>query len=250
MVVLAFILAFALWLNPELAGLQTPLRKLVFVATAAPLLGWIAGINIGVNYHNHTHRPLFKSARLNTWFERLWTPFGAWPAKWWAHYHVNVHHARLMTPGPGGDWTVRQKKPDGEYESCLRYQLRIWPWRTLQNFPREIRAGHFPARTAVLELIWFAPLYAIPFLIDPLMGLWLWLLPHWLANTMTMGRGMYIQHAECEPWLEDKTQPHSADFPVPAFNLTMFNIGYHTEHHNQPGLHWAELPAAAEARER
>ena len=245
MVVAAFVVAFALWLNPELSGIDGPWKRALFAATAAPLLGWIAGIDIGVNYHNHAHRPMFTRPLLNRWFERLWTPFCAWPAKYWAHYHVAVHHARLMQPGPGGDWTVRQKKADGTYESCLRYQLRVWPWRSLKNFPRELRDGHFDKRTAAVELAWFLLLYSIPFALDPVMGLALWLLPHWCGNCITMGRGMYIQHADCEAWLEDKSQPHSANFPTPAFNLTMFNIGFHTEHHNVPGLHWSELPALA-----
>ena len=61
-----------------------------------------------------------------------------------------------------------------------------------------------------------------------------------------MGRGMFIQHAGCEGWLDDESQPHSVDFPAPFFNLTMFNIGYHSVHHDLPGLHWSELPQAAE----
>lgn len=173
-VVAAYTVAFVLWLHPEWSGIHTTLDKVAFLLAAVPLLGWISGINIGVNYHNHIHRPLFHSAALNRWFERLWTPFGGWPARYWAHYHVGVHHKRLMSDG---DWTVRLKMPNGEYEGCLRYQLRVWPWRSLRNFPGEIRRGDFDARTAAVELLLFLPIYSVPFLIDPVMGLCLWLAP-------------------------------------------------------------------------
>lgn len=238
-VVAAFAAAWAAWLNPELSGLNGPWHKAAFVLVAAPLLGWICGIDLGVNYHNHTHRPIFRSRLLNTWFERLWTPFCAWPAKYWTHYHVDVHHERLMKPG---DWTVRLRRADGEHESCLRYQLLIWPWRSLRNFPAEIRDGHFDRRTAMVELLWFVVLYSLPFWIDPVMGLCLWLLPHWCGNCITMGRGMYIQHAGCEAWLEDEQQPHSSTILHLFFNATMFNIGLHATHHDFPGAHWSELP--------
>lgn len=241
-VVTAYVAAFAVWLNPELAGLESLTHKVVFVLAAAPLLGWISGIDVGVNYHNHTHLSIFNNAFVSRWFERLWTPFCAWPAKYWAHYHVVVHHGRLMSQGDWPDWTIRLRKPNGDYEGCLRYQMLLWPWRSLKNFPREIRGGRFQKRTAAVEMFWFLVVYSIPFIIDPVMGLCLWLLPHWCGNSITMGRGMYIQHAGCEPWLENKAHPHSVNFPMAFFNYTMFNIGYHTEHHDSPRLHWAELP--------
>ncbi|MCA8976792.1 MAG: fatty acid desaturase [Planctomycetes bacterium] len=243
MVVAAYGLAFWLWLEPEVAGLTGPVQKAVFVLAAAPLLGWISGIDLGLNHHNHVHRPIFRSAWLNRWFERLWTPFNGWPARYWAFYHVDVHHGRLMAEGEWPDWTVRQRRPNGDYESCLRYQLRLWPWRILWHLPREIRAGHFSGRTAAIEMFWFVLVYSVPFVIDPLMGLCLWLLPHWCGNSITMGRGMYIQHAGCEGWLRDKSLPHSVNFLQPFYNATMFNIGYHAEHHDHPSLHWSQLPA-------
>ncbi len=245
-VMLAYALAFWLWLNPEISGIDDVWSKIVFVLFAAPLLGWVSGIDIGLGYHNHTHRPIFRAKWLNTWYERIWSPFNGWPAKYWAYYHVNVHHGRLMAEGEWPDWTVRQRKPDGEFESCLRYQMRLWPWRSLKHIPREIAAGKFDRKTAFTELFWFVVVYSIPFLIDPIMGLGLWLLPHWCGNSITMGRGMYIQHAGCEPWVHDKSHPHSVNIPIFFFNATMFNIGYHAEHHDFPGRHWTDLPALHE----
>ena len=74
------------------------------------------------------------------------------------------------------------------------------------------------------------------------MGVWLWALPHWVANCVTMGSGMYVQHAGCIAKDAQHPVQHSNSFLSRFFNLTMFNIGYHVEHHDNPGVHWADLP--------
>jgi fatty acid desaturase len=75
------------------------------------------------------------------------------------------------------------------------------------------------------------------------MGVWLWLLPHWVANCVTMGSGMYAQHAGCLPRSDTHPTAHSNTFVNDFFNRTMFHIGYHVEHHDHAGVHWADLPA-------
>ena len=72
----AYAVAFWLWLHPEMAGLDGTWSRIAFVVGAAPLLGWISGIDVGVNFHNHTHRRIFRSAFLNRWFARQWTVTG------------------------------------------------------------------------------------------------------------------------------------------------------------------------------
>ena len=38
---------------------------------------------------------------------------------------------------------------------------------------------------------------SILFWIDPIMALWLWVLPHWIANAFVINSGMYVQHSDC-----------------------------------------------------
>jgi fatty acid desaturase len=92
------------------------------------------------------------------------------------------------------------------------------------------------------ELGIFAALWSIPFWIDPVMALWLWVLPHWVANAFVMNSGMYVQHAGCVPKSAAEPLRHSTVFISNFFNLTMFNIGFHSEHHEYPRVHWSELP--------
>lgn len=243
----AYALAFWLWLHPEAAGLDSLPARIAFVAGAAYLLGWISGIDVGVNFHNHTHRRVFTKPWRNRWAGRLWTFSGGWPALFWEHAHVTVHHGNLLQ---ARDWTLPRRRPDGSFEPLYRYLLCHWPWRYAVHLVRDYRCGRLP-RCAGKEFAWFVLFWSGPFWLDPWMAVWLWVLPHWVANCVTMGSGMYVQHAGCVPRSAVAPVRHSNGFLSPFFNRTMFNIGYHVEHHDHPGVHWADLPAFhAEHRER
>lgn len=243
--VAAYGVAFALWQLPEWSGIDNWPERIAFMAGAAPLLGWISGVDLGVNFHNHTHRPLLRRAWCNRWLARLWTPVAGWPPLWWTHLHVEVHHEHLLTPR---DWTVARRMPAGHHEPSLRYQFGQWPWRTISGFASELRAGHFDRRKAAIDLAWFAVLWSIPFWFDPVMALCLWFVPCCFANIMTLNRGMYVQHAGCHA--SKVRHEHSNNFLSPYFNRTMFHIGYHGEHHDFPGAHWADLPKLHAAANR
>jgi fatty acid desaturase len=107
---------------------------------------------------------------------------------------------------------------------------------------KDLTARQSLRRRSLRELGIFLALWSIPFWVDPVMALWLWLLPHWIANAFVMNSGMYVQHAGCVPKSPAKPVSHSTVFLSNFFNLTMFNIGFHSEHHDHPRVHWSELP--------
>jgi fatty acid desaturase len=233
--------AFAFWLyhRPKLAGVTGPWSRVAFVVTSATLLGWITGIDVGVNFHNHSHRPIFVSHFVNCWFGRLWTFSGAWPSFFWEYCHVTIHHAKLLTTE---DWTLPKKRPDGSFENFQRYLFMHWPWRLTAHLWRDLSARRSLRGKSLRELAIFLTLWSIPFWIDPVMALWLWALPQWIANAFIMGAGMYVQHSGCVEKTLAKPVSHSTVFVSNFFNLTMFNIGFHLEHHEHPRVHWSELP--------
>lgn len=237
--VAAYALAFALWLNPEHSGLDSLLGQVLFVGTVSPLLGWISAVDLGVNYHNHAHRVIFRRRWMNRWFERTWGVVAGWPAFLWCHSHVAVHHRFFMGPE---DWSIPRRRADGRFEPLWSYSLFHWPWRTAYHLLRDFRYGRLARRRTVVEVAWFAVFWSIPFMIDPWMALWLWVLPQVFANTVTLAVGMYVQHAGCEAYPEAPDAAHSNQFLAPLYNRTMFNIGYHAVHHEHPGAHWSELP--------
>jgi beta-carotene hydroxylase len=235
----AYSCAFWLYQHPKLAGMTGPWSRVAFVAASALMLGWISGIDVGVNFHNHSHRPIFTSQFLNRWFGRIWTFSGGWPSFFWEYCHVTIHHAKLLT---ADDWTLPKQNADGSFEDFRRYVFMHWPWRLMRRLWRDLTARRSLRRKSLRELAIFLAFWSIPFWIDPVMAVWLWVLPHWIANAWVMGSGMYAQHAGCAPKSLARPVSHSNVFLSKFFNLTMFNIGFHLEHHDHPRVHWSELP--------
>jgi beta-carotene hydroxylase len=235
----AYVCAFWLYEHPQLAGITGPWSRIAFVAAAAAMLGWISGIDVGVNFHNHSHRPIFASQSVNRWFARFWTFSGGWPSFFWEYCHVTIHHARLLA---ADDWTLPKQNADGSFENFQRYLFRHWPWRLMVHLRQDLIARRSLRRKSLRELAIFVALWSIPFWIDPVMAIWLWVLPHWVANALVMSSGMYVQHAGCVPKTTARPVSHSTIFVSRFFNLTMFNIGFHLEHHDHPRVHWFDLP--------
>ncbi|ETW95497.1 MAG: hypothetical protein ETSY2_48045, partial [Candidatus Entotheonella gemina] len=181
------------------------------------------------------------NAPLNRWFGRLWTFTGGWASYWWYHAHVLVHHKNLLAEC---DWTLPKYDSKGRHENLYVYMMLHWPWRYGLHLWRDYRAAS-PSRRRKFEkeTAIFAVLWSIPFWIDPWMGLWLWVLPHFFANCRAMGPGMYLQHVDSVAKTETQPYSHSTTYTGKFFNLLNFNIGYHLEHHDYPQLHWSQLPA-------
>lgn len=250
LVVLSYLAAFYIFLHPAAVNLHTPAEFVAFTFSAALMLGWISGIDTGVNYHNHVHLNVFRNGLLNLWFGRFWSVVGGWPALWWKHSHVTVHHRNVME---SNDWTLPRRNADGKPKNIFVYSILLWPWRCLQHMWRDYRDGNMSAahgKRFVKESIIFLLIWIVPFLIDPLMGLCLWLLPQFVANVCVMGPGMYAQHYGCDTASLDRPYRHSNTFLSSFFNITMFNIGYHIEHHQWPNVHWSDLPALHEERKQ
>ena len=242
-VLAAYASAFWLWLHPEVAHLERWWDKLAFCLGAGYLLGWISGVNVGVNFHNHAHRPIFRAEWMNRWFGRVWTFSGGWPAFYWYHAHVVVHHSNLLDESD--DWTMPKRRPDGRFENIYRYVLLHWPWRYFPHLYRDFRdnrGGSWVRGKAIKEGLIFLLLWSIPWFIDPVMAIGLWLFPAWVGNAVTMAAGMYVQHAGAVPKDAEHPVQHSNSFLSKFFNLTMFNIGYHIVHHDYEQVHWSALP--------
>lgn len=242
LVVAAYVAAFTIYLNPQAAHIDSPYAMAAFVVACVVLLGWISGVDVGVNYHNHVHLKVFRSKALNLWFGRLWPITGGWPAFAWKYAHVKVHHPDTLG---ATDWTLPKRDAAGKFEPYWTYCFLHWPWRYFPHLWQDYRAGKMGyrmTREVPREMLIFGVVYAIPFVIDPVMGVLLWLAPHFFANILIVGSGMYVQHVDCIAPSETHPFRHSNTFFSPFFNLTMFNIGYHNVHHSFAHVHWSDLP--------
>lgn len=238
--IINYISAFYIYLNFDSLISNGIWPKVFYILGVGTMLGWTAGVNLGVVYHNHLHRGAFRSAGLNRWVGRLWTLPSGWPSFFWQYKHVVVHHRHV---GEAQDW-VQPRMQGDRYESIYHYVFCHWPWRYARHILDDLaRADARFRRRALRELAIFLPFWLAPFAVDPVLGLGLWLYPHWFGSAFILGAGMYTQHAGGTT--RDK---HSASttFLSEFFNLTMFNVGYHTEHHAHPSVHWSELPGLHE----
>lgn len=239
----AYAAAFWIATRFDRFGIDSAWERGAFYLAAATMLGWCSGVDVGVNFHNHVHRPIFRIPWLNRWFGRTWTVPGGWPAGMWDYSHTTVHHDHLLGDR---DWTLPRRRADGTFENPYRYAVASWPWRYAKAIWRDLEGRRSRAhgkRWALRELGWFAAFASIPcFILDPVSLFFLWIGPMLVANMAVMGPGMYAQHAGCEAESEAGPYRHSNTFLSRFFNLTMFNIGYHIEHHDHPDVHWSALP--------
>ena len=164
----AYVCAFWLYKHPQMVGIAGAWSRTAFVVTSAVMLGWISGIDVGVNCHNHSHRPLFTSHSVNRWFGRFWTFSGGRPSFFWEYCHVTIHHAKLLS---SADWTLPRRNLDGSFENFQKYLFAHWPWRASVHLWKDLTARPGLRRKALLELAIFLALWSIPFWVDPVMAL-------------------------------------------------------------------------------
>ena len=213
-------------------------EKVCFVLTGVVMLGWISALNVGVVFHNHVHRPIFRGRALNRWLARSWTVTCGWPSTLWEYAHLNVHHKHVLS---AEDWTLPHTR-NGKLESIYAFCF-LHPVRYAIAFLKLFQSSdtQFWKRHPVKECAIFCGIWLLPWIWDPLMAFYLWFLPQCFGNCVVMGPGMYVQHMNCEPKSAIHPYRHSNEFHSWFFNMTSFNTGFHLIHHDRPGVHWYDL---------
>ena len=218
------------WVN----GFALPLYVLMLFLT----------LGVGVIHHNHAHRRMWRSRTANRLTDLALTllqghpTFVFWPAHVANHHrHRHGHNDVARTYRFGGDgnhlagylvhpvqaaWVLyplfaawlarlRQSRPLAWRYCALQYALWLSSW------------------VALLAIDWRKALLFV--IVPQLHGL------HWLLATN------YLQHAHADG--ASSGPPGSLDYArnfEGLVNPLLFNIGLHTAHHEQPHVHWSELP--------
>ena len=223
---------------------QSLLMAMMFVPAARhPLVlipaGMLSFLN-AVVIHNHLHRGIFHSHRLNMIW-RCVLSFGAlYPASANVPSHNLVHHHF-------GD--------DGQPDWAEPQQVRFrWNLLNLIHFPNIAGPNTFAGvgrwaattkqasftRQYISELVIAFGLTGALLLYDFWPALLFVVLPQFYGARCIL-RINLIQHDRTDTSSEWN---HSRNFVGRAFNWIMCNNGYHTIHHNRAGLHWSELAEA------
>ncbi len=190
--------------------------------------------------HNVQHAPLFESKALNRGFRFVLSFCGLFPVSSVVPSHNLVHH-HFDDDG----------QPDWASPTHARFS---WNLLNLLHFPNIIGPITFAAinrwasvkgradyrRGSAQESVFAFGLTGLLLAWDFWTVLFFVLVPQlWGARWFL--RVNLIQHDGCDVSSEFN---HSRNFSGRLINWLSVNAGYHTAHHNRPGLHWTELAAS------
>jgi beta-carotene hydroxylase len=236
------------------AGLLFPLGPVLALWRPA-LLPWLVPLLLycsylsGVLSHNHNHCPVFVGRRSNLLYGAWLSFFYGFPAFAWIPSHNQDHHVYLNAP-QDASYTQRAGRVDSLFTLlaypivCSRHQLplvlRFAAKHLRKRSPQAARivlettaliAGHAVVLALALGLHGVeagALVYTVAVGVPALLG------NYWMMLTN------YVQHVGCEP---TAAHDHSRNFVSPFWNWFVFDTGFHTVHHQQPGLHWSRYRA-------
>jgi fatty acid desaturase len=216
------------------------LQSSVLVAALGAAVLWPIQTRTIYIAHNHHHHPVFRRRSLKLIFETLLFLQTGMPSFGFPLHHNRGHHVSYRNQDPGHSdadphcWIGA----DGQ-------QLGRWSytWRLLRiAVPTARRLGlQHPQmwRNFLYVSAFYGVALALLLAVKPLHTLSVFLLPMALS-LVALSWSTYVHHLGL---LTD--DPYGASYTnVDSWaNRWGYNIGYHTAHHLQPGLHWSELPA-------
>jgi fatty acid desaturase len=221
------------YLRPALAPFVLPVG--LYLAFAA-----------GAIVHNHNHSPVFTGRRANVAYGVWLSVFYGFPIFSWIPTHNRNHHRFRNADGD----VTRTWRLSSEH-TLLRALVfptisSYWQAGLLAQFVRDARRRNPPMfRAIVVETAGVIVAHAALFLLAvQLHGLSRGALTYAAAFGLpalfapwSMMFVNYVQHVHCDP---ASRHDHSRNFVGAGWNWLMFNAGYHTVHHENPGTHWSE----------
>jgi beta-carotene hydroxylase len=222
--------------NPKLLPWLTPLS--FYFAMAA-----------GTMAHSHNHCPTFKSKRMNSFYANWISVFYGYPSFAWVPTHNLNHHKHVNREGDA-TITWRHTNRNVWYISLSYYFVSAYYQSApIKQYLRKAKEANprLYKQILVQYVIWITGLVSTLGVALALHGPWLgfkvWVFAFGLPSlfgTWSMMWFNYMQHVHCDPWSK---HDHSRNITGRVFNFLVFNNGFHTVHHENPGAHWSTLPA-------
>jgi fatty acid desaturase len=202
-------------------------------------LSLFMAVTTAVMSHNHNHLSMWKWRPANLLTSYVISIYYGYPAIAWVPTHNQVHHKLNNREGDSS----RSPKL---FRSNHLFALLVYPTLTGMAQSKEIfqflgdlrRSNRRAFLAAASEFAVFGAFMAVIFLLDWRKALLFFLIPQQFA-LFTIQVFNYVQHVEA-----DALSPfnHSRNFVSPVLNALLFNNGYHTVHHQKPGVHWSRTP--------
>lgn len=225
----AILLVFAIdiavfWLSPSI------FIPIVWAIASLNVKGWICAWN-----HHHQHCSFFpRLPWANRTLELIMGLHTGAVGESWVLHHTLGHHLNYLDQSKDeSSWKGR----NGQMMSRLVYTCKV----TLWAYPLAWKVGkrHPKSQKKLLQNIAITLLIlSLLVWIDWANALIIFILPMLILLFMTI-HVTYEHHAGLET-----ENPYQATYNITDrwYNFFTCNLGYHTAHHLQCGLHWSELP--------
>jgi beta-carotene hydroxylase len=198
-------------------------------------------VSVAIIAHNHNHVPIWRKRFFNILTDYWLTLFYGFPAFVWIPTHNKNHHA---LNNKKGDYTITYRYSEKNniftllsYPSISSY----FQQQPIANYLKTLWRSDRPKfYLAVSQYLLLGIYYAVTiFVLDWKKAVLFIVIPHQVSLFSVLIFN-YVQHVHAD---EESEYNHSRNF-VGLINLTLFNNGYHTIHHQAPGIHWSQTPAA------
>lgn len=218
------------------------------------LVGWLLPVSIYLGYcagvlsHNHNHCPTFANRKMNDFFAAWLSVFYGYPLFGWIPTH-NLNHHKFVNKA--GDATITwryTKKHMFLVAATYFFVSAYWQSGPIKEYIRKARNGNGRVFNQVVVqfasvIIAHVGLLALGIGLHGVKtGILVYLFGFGIPSGFALWSMMftnYIQHVHCDPWSPDN---HSRNFVSKFSNWFVFQAGYHTVHHENPGTHWSKYP--------
>jgi beta-carotene hydroxylase len=203
-------------------------------------LGLFMGVAVAVISHNHNHLGLFRSRLGNALTSYVLALYYGFPTVGWVPTHNQVHHKLNFGEGDSS-------RGPKFFRNNHLLALLVYPTLTGSQQMPEIAAylrglakrDRKAFALAASEFVVFFGVMALLLWIDWKKALLFFVIPQQFALFVIQVFN-YVQHVEADT---GSKWNHSRNFVSPLLNALLFNNGYHTVHHEKPGVHWSKTPA-------
>lgn len=185
--------------------------------------------------HHHQHCPTFHQKPLNLILDFIFGFLTGVTSKGWLLHHNLGHHQTYL------DQTQDQagwKTKDGQTMGPVRYMLEVAGTRYYRSMKVGLKYPKHLQHFLVMLIIQFSVL-AFFFSINWFNALFIFLIPM-ISGLLVTSWANHSQHAGLDTQNDFEASRNITDW---SFNLLTGNLGYHTSHHINQGLHWSKLPA-------
>ena len=213
-------------------------------------LGWAAAMAVVLVFfcgsvvsfqHHHNHCTTFHQRYLNEALDLIMGLQSGITAYSWVLHHNIGHHGNFLEQHPGSGkqpidasaWTREDGSCMGRWEYVWFNRLRMHSG-CMKVAKKAKKIGRLYRRFRILSWIVTAALIAV----FGWQALLIFVVLPQVMSLLTF-EATYDHHSGL---YTDEPMEGSRNITSRMYNLTRFNLGYHTAHHLKPGVHWSRLP--------